>query len=83
MGYSLMVRAIGTKETGSWRTETPVVAQEKCNFCGLCLDYCPDGVIGDENGPPRVLKIDLTFCKGCGICAEVCKRGAISMVGEF
>ncbi len=63
-------------KTGTWRTFRPEVDREACNECGLCRQYCPDGVI-DEN-----LDIDLDYCKGCGICAKECPKQAIAMVRE-
>jgi len=62
--------------TGSWRVFRPVIDREKCNQCGLCQMYCPEGAI-DQN-----LTIDLNFCKGCGICANECPKKAIEMVRE-
>ena len=63
-------------KSGSWRTFRPVVDREKCNECGLCRLYCPDGAISVD------LEIDLDYCKGCGICAEECPKKAITMVRE-
>ena len=63
-------------QTGAWRVFKPVVDKEKCNRCGLCSMYCPDGVIDED------LNVDLQFCKGCGICAEECPKKAIAMVRE-
>ena len=63
-------------KSGTWRTFRPVVDREKCNECGLCRLYCPDGVISVD------LVIDLDYCKGCGICAEECPKKAITMVRE-
>ena len=63
-------------KTGTWRVFRPAVDKEKCNACGLCATYCPDGVIDAD------LLIDLDFCKGCGICANECPKKAITMVRE-
>ncbi len=63
-------------KTGSWRVFRPVVDHERCNACGLCGLYCPDGVIDAE------LVVDLKYCKGCGICANECPKKAIAMVRE-
>lgn len=62
--------------TGTWRSFRPVVDKEKCNSCGMCAMYCPDGVIDQD------YIIDLDFCKGCGICANECPKKAITMIRE-
>jgi len=68
------------RRTGDWRSERPIVDKEKCNKCGLCWLYCPDGAIKPiEDG---YYEPDLYYCKGCGICSKVCKRGAITMIQE-
>ncbi len=69
-------------DTGSWRTERPVLDKEKCNYCGLCALYCPPQCMKDMSDH---FEADLAFCKGCGICATECPRKAITMVpeGEF
>lgn len=66
-------------DTGTWRTERPVLDVEKCNYCGLCALYCPPQCMDDmlDHYQPR-----LAFCKGCGICATECPRKAIIMVSE-
>jgi pyruvate ferredoxin oxidoreductase delta subunit len=66
-------------DTGSWRTERPVLDKEKCNYCGLCALFCPPQCMRDRGDH---YEVDLAFCKGCGICATECPRKAISMVSE-
>lgn len=65
--------------TGDWRTLRPEVDREKCNACGICWLYCPDGAIKAEDGK---FEIDYYYCKGCGLCAKMCPRKCISMVEE-
>lgn len=67
-------------ETGSWRTNRPILDREKCNNCMICWIYCPDSALIVEDG--ELKGIDLEHCKGCGICAEECPKKAISMVEE-
>lgn len=57
-------------ETGSWRTNRPVIHHEPCTGCGLCVTYCPDGAVkrvdnledavgtipGDRRPVPRAAK---------------------------
>ena len=66
-------------KTGGWRTEKPVVDQEKCIKCGQCQINCPDGCIfvTQKGAQPNY-----DYCKGCGICAQVCPVKCIKMVQE-
>ena len=66
-------------DTGSWRTERPILDKEKCNYCGLCALYCPPQCMRDQGDH---YEADLAYCKGCGICATECPREAIAMVSE-
>jgi pyruvate ferredoxin oxidoreductase delta subunit len=64
--------------TGDWRSSTAVYDYEKCNKCGLCFVYCPEGCIRPiDNG---LFKVNVYYCKGCGICARECPKDAIKMV---
>ncbi len=66
--------------TGLWRTEKPLVDNDKCTRCFLCEIYCPVNVIRVE--PETGVTIDYNYCKGCGVCADVCPVNAIKMVPE-
>jgi len=68
------------RRTGDWRADRPILDKEKCNKCGLCWLYCPDGAV--ELLEDGYYEPDLYYCKGCGICADVCKREAITMIQE-
>jgi pyruvate ferredoxin oxidoreductase delta subunit len=63
--------------TGAWRALRPRRDAERCNDCGLCWLYCPEGCI-----QPGTFEIDFAYCKGCGICATECRIGAIEMERE-
>ncbi len=66
--------------TGDWRSQRPVIDNEKCIKCGICWIYCPDmACIQTEDG---FFEIDLEYCKGCGICAHECPKDAITIVPE-
>jgi pyruvate ferredoxin oxidoreductase delta subunit len=69
-------------DTGSWRTERPVLDKSKCNYCGLCALYCPPQCMIDKGDH---YEANLVFCKGCGICAHECPKQAYTMKpeGEF
>ena len=65
--------------TGSWRTERPVVDKNKCTYCGFCALYCPTQCMinmKDHFVP------NLEFCKGCGTCARECPKKVNSMIPE-
>ncbi len=65
--------------TGDWRTHRPVLDQDKCIKCGICLTYCPVFSIYKEGEEYR---IDFSYCKGCGVCMHECPKDAIQMVEE-
>ena len=63
--------------TGSWRSERPVINHEKCTKCLRCWIFCPEAVIDKDT-----LEIDYTYCKGCGVCAAECPTKALAMIKE-
>ena len=66
--------------TGDWRSQHPEFDYEKCNKCGLCYIFCPEGCIElEENG---YFQANLYYCKGCGICAKECPKNVITMIEE-
>jgi pyruvate ferredoxin oxidoreductase delta subunit len=66
-------------DTGSWRTERPVLDKSLCNYCGLCAIYCPPQCMKDMGDH---YEVNLAFCKGCGICVHECPRKALTMKPE-
>ncbi len=78
-----LVREAGNSreyKTGGWRTERPVLDEDRCTDCFLCAVYCPDYSV--EHRDEEVVGFDLEYCKGCGICANECPVDAISMEQE-
>ena len=67
-------------KTGDWKSQRPVLDESKCNKCGLCYIFCPEGCIKQKTD--GYYEIDLSYCKGCGICAMECPKDAITMVAE-
>jgi dihydroorotate dehydrogenase subfamily 1 len=55
----------------------PVVNEERCDGCGICLlpGHCT-AISMDES---RRISIAAAACMGCAICTSVCPRGALSM----
>jgi len=54
---------------------TPVIIEEKCKGCGLCIKKCPTGAITGERKQPH--HINEALCIKCGACVEVCRLEAI------
>jgi len=67
-------------KTGDWKSQRPVLDKGKCNKCGLCFIFCPEGCIKQKDD--GYFEADLSYCKGCGICAVECPKKAIAMVEE-
>jgi 2-oxoacid:acceptor oxidoreductase delta subunit (pyruvate/2-ketoisovalerate family) len=65
--------------TGTWRSERPVVDESTCNYCGLCALFCPTQCMVNMNDH---FLPNLEYCKGCGTCARECPKKVIRMVSE-
>lgn len=52
-----------------------VASPDRCNACGLCVRFCPVGVISLDD----TVTIDVTRCIGCLQCFYKCKRDVIQV----
>ncbi len=77
IGLAVSVRP--QTHTGGWRSFMPVVDNEKCTKCGLCVIYCPEACVEMTDAG---IKFDMDYCKGCGICENECNVDAIVMERE-
>ncbi len=53
------------------------IREERCKACGLCIHYCPKGVLGpsekfNAKGYHPIEVKHPEKCIGCTICAQVC-----------
>lgn len=64
---------MGQMQTATDRHLVAVVAADRCNACGLCVQVCVAGAI-TVNG---AAKIDGGTCTACGQCVAQCPQGAI------
>ena len=67
-------------ETGDWRVMMPVLLEDKCTQCLLCVPFCPDSSIPVVEG--KRTDFDYVHCKGCGVCVKACPFNAIDFVKE-
>lgn len=61
--------------------ETPVIDEEKCQGCGLCVDICTCGALALDDNVVRIKEVDK--CGWCTLCELVCPYGAISCPFEI
>ena len=61
--------------TGKWRTNRPILDEEKCINCGACARVCPALSIEKTDTHHIISKKD---CLTCMKCEVVCKPNAIS-----
>lgn len=64
-----------TKERIHTSLSQPVVDDEKCNQCLICVEKCPLQALALVDG---AISVDRGVCFGCGTCGEVCPEGAIA-----
>jgi len=55
----------------------PIIDEEECTGCGICVDSCPNGVL--EMADDIVTVVNEDACEGCGTCMEECPMGAIEI----
>ena len=62
-------------------SEMPMIDEEKCQGCGLCVSVCACGalVVADK----RVIAIEVDECRWCTLCELVCPSGAITCPFEI
>ena len=61
--------------------EMPVIEQEKCNGCGLCIGVCScKALVLVDN---VITVIETEECHWCTLCEAVCPTGAISCPFEI
>lgn len=53
------------------------IAQDRCKGCGLCIHFCPKGILKEFSelnrlGYRPVSPEEGGECTGCGICALMC-----------
>lgn len=56
----------------------PVIDEEKCVSCGMCIRYCPEKAIAYNKNLNA--QIDYKKCIGCGQCVASCHYGAAKAV---
>lgn len=62
-------------ETQKVMVEYPIIDDDKCRYCGACVDVC------QFNALAKVKKDIILFqkiCHGCGACGVVCKYDALT-----
>ncbi len=59
----------------------PVIVQEKCDGCGLCVNVCRGGALTMAGNV--VSAVETGNCDWCANCEAVCNTGAIGCPFEI
>jgi dihydroorotate dehydrogenase subfamily 1 len=76
-GYQSVHDIVGLALTRAWPAgplPAPIVKNEACNACGICVTACVYGAIHDIDG--RII-LDEERCTRCGLCVTRCRLAAI------
>ena len=58
----------------------PIINEDECVGCGICVDSCPQEVLEVTRGAAEVVNED--SCIACEDCLEACPMGAIEEIAE-
>ena len=61
--------------------EMPIIDNEKCEACGLCVSICACGALVMVEKTVQVIRVD--ECRWCTLCELVCPNGAITCPFEI
>lgn len=73
-------KLLSSKTFGRFVRSKPVVMQEKCVSCGVCVQCCPQKTIALKNG--RIV-FSYDACIRCYCCQELCPKNAIDVWQPF
>ncbi|RZN69131.1 MAG: 4Fe-4S dicluster domain-containing protein [Candidatus Methanolliviera hydrocarbonicum] len=63
-----------------------IVDRDKCNFCGICAEFCDAFFLLEKTPTPLDLRpyedllIDEDKCDYCGLCVDLCPEEAIKVI---
>ncbi len=58
----------------------PIINEEECSACGICVDACSESVIEIVGDQAEAVRDE--DCTACAACMEECPMGAIEEIEE-
>ncbi|HIQ39447.1 MAG TPA: 4Fe-4S dicluster domain-containing protein [Methanothermococcus okinawensis] len=79
-GYCGMVCTLPVIKEEIPKPKTPVLVEDRCNCCGLCIKRCPEGAVYLKDNK---VFIDEDKCKMCLSCIYICPMKAIYSPADY
>lgn len=55
-----------------------IIDEKRCVGCGLCVDFCPEGMVAMDPESEKAVKCDL--CGGDPLCVAACPTHALEFI---
>lgn len=74
-----MIRSYMAESERSKQRTSIVINEDWCKACGICVEFCPKGIIRSAERTGKPVITDASLCIRCKLCEIRCPDFAISV----